>query len=99
MPKRIHFSISTAANAALMGLGNTRRIVLGDTLYEKYSPDEIETILAHEMAVEYAKDHRGKKAVSGAVYGFAGTSLGTEMAKFTMARFLDAMHDLPDDPR
>jgi STE24 endopeptidase len=40
---------TTAANAALMGLGNTRRIVLGDTLYEKYSHDEIETILAHEL--------------------------------------------------
>ena len=33
------------------------------------------------------------------MYGFAGTSLGTEMAKFAMARFLDAMHDVPDDPR
>ena len=54
---------------------------------------------ALHVAVEYAKDHKGKKALSGAVYGFAGTSLGTEMAKFTMARFLDAMHDLPDDPR
>ena len=40
---------TTEANAALMGLGNTRRIVLGDTLYEKYSHDEIETILAHEL--------------------------------------------------
>ena len=40
---------TTAANAALMGLGNTRRIVLGDTLYEKYSHDEIESILAHEL--------------------------------------------------
>jgi STE24 endopeptidase len=40
---------TTAANAALMGLGNTRRIVLGDTLYNKYSHDEIETILAHEL--------------------------------------------------
>jgi len=40
---------TTAANAALMGLGNTRRIVLGDTLYEKYTPDEIESILAHEL--------------------------------------------------
>jgi STE24 endopeptidase len=40
---------TTAANAALMGLGNTRRIVLGDTLMEKYDPDEIETILAHEL--------------------------------------------------
>lgn len=40
---------TTAANAALMGLGNTRRIVLGDTLMEEYDADEIETILAHEL--------------------------------------------------
>ena len=40
---------TTAANAALMGLGNTRRIVLGDTLMEEYEADEIETILAHEL--------------------------------------------------
>jgi STE24 endopeptidase len=43
-------SKTKAANAALMGLGNTRRIVLGDTLYEGYTPEEIETILAHELA-------------------------------------------------
>jgi STE24 endopeptidase len=42
-------SKTTAANAALMGLGNTRRIVLGDTLLADYTPDEIETILAHEL--------------------------------------------------
>ena len=42
-------SKTRAANAALIGLGNTRRIVLGDTLYEGYTPDEIETILAHEL--------------------------------------------------
>lgn len=40
---------TTAANAALMGLGNTRRIVLGDTLLQEYNPDEVETILAHEL--------------------------------------------------
>jgi STE24 endopeptidase len=40
---------TTAANAALMGLGNTRRIVLGDTLMKEYSADEVETILAHEL--------------------------------------------------
>lgn len=37
------------ANAALMGIGNTRRIVLGDTMIEEFSPDEIETVLAHEL--------------------------------------------------
>ncbi len=38
-----------AANAALIGLGNTRRIVLGDTLLENYDADEIESVLAHEL--------------------------------------------------
>jgi len=38
-----------AANAGLTGLGNTRRIILGDTLLEEFSPDEIETVLAHEL--------------------------------------------------
>jgi STE24 endopeptidase len=47
---------TTTANAALMGLGNTRRIVLGDTLYEKYSHDEIETILAHELGHQVHRD-------------------------------------------
>lgn len=40
---------TTAANAALMGLGNTRRIVLGDTMTDRYSIDEIEVVLAHEL--------------------------------------------------
>jgi len=37
------------ANAFLTGIGNTRRIVLGDTMIEEFSNDEIETILAHEL--------------------------------------------------
>src|SRR5579863_4798548 len=40
---------SKKANAALTGLGNTRRIILADTLLEHYSPDEIEAVLAHEL--------------------------------------------------
>jgi len=45
-----------AANAALMGLGNTRRIVLGDTLLANYDADEIETILAHELGHHIHRD-------------------------------------------
>jgi STE24 endopeptidase len=37
------------ANAALTGLGNTRRIILADTLLDNYAPDEIEAVLAHEL--------------------------------------------------
>ncbi|HEU5452717.1 MAG TPA: M48 family metalloprotease, partial [Terriglobales bacterium] len=40
---------SNKANAALTGLGATRRIILADTLLQKYSADEIEAILAHEL--------------------------------------------------
>ena len=40
---------SKKANAALTGLGATRRIILADTLLDHYSPDEIEAVLAHEL--------------------------------------------------
>lgn len=40
---------SKKANAALTGIGSTRRIILADTLLEGYSPDEIEAVLAHEL--------------------------------------------------
>lgn len=40
---------SKKANAALTGLGHTRRIILADTLLDNYTPDEIEAILAHEL--------------------------------------------------
>ncbi|MBI3314264.1 MAG: M48 family metallopeptidase [Candidatus Omnitrophica bacterium] len=37
------------ANAAFMGIGKTRRVVLSDTLLENFSEDEIETVVAHEL--------------------------------------------------
>ena len=40
---------SKKANAALTGLGNTRRIILADTLLANYTTDEIEAVLAHEL--------------------------------------------------
>jgi STE24 endopeptidase len=38
------------ANAALAGLGGTRRILVSDTMLAEYSEDEIEVVLAHELA-------------------------------------------------
>ena len=38
------------ANAALAGLGRTRRVLLSDTLLAEFSPEEIEGVLAHELA-------------------------------------------------
>jgi STE24 endopeptidase len=47
---------TTAANAALMGLGNTRRVVLGDTMLDRYTVDEIEVVLAHELGHHVHRD-------------------------------------------
>ena len=41
---------SRAANAALVGVGPTRRILVSDTLLADYSDAEIEVVLAHELA-------------------------------------------------
>ena len=51
-PRRLSWNLSEKskkANAALTGLGATRRIILADTLLDNYSPDEIEAVLAHEL--------------------------------------------------
>jgi STE24 endopeptidase len=44
------------ANAALVGTGGTRRIIVSDTLLAEYSDDEIEVILAHELGHHVHKD-------------------------------------------
>jgi STE24 endopeptidase len=40
---------SEKPNAMFTGLGNTKRIVLGDTLLAGFSPDEVEAVVAHEL--------------------------------------------------
>ena len=47
----IDFSKKTLkANAAFTGMGKTKRVLLADTLKDKYTHDEVEVILAHEFA-------------------------------------------------
>jgi STE24 endopeptidase len=45
-----------AANAALAGLGGTRRIILGDTLLNEFSADEVEAVIAHELGHHVHRD-------------------------------------------
>jgi len=57
------------ANAALTGLGRTKRIILGDTLLSNYSKDEIETVLAHELG-HYKHKHLLKNILFGTASSF-----------------------------
>lgn len=62
---------SKKANAALTGLGNTRRIILADTLLDNYTPDEIESVLAHELG-HHVHGHIFKSILVQALTTFAG---------------------------
>lgn len=53
------------ANAAFAGLGKTKRIILGDTLLEKFTPDEIAVVFAHEIG-HYRRKHIVKNLFTGA---------------------------------
>jgi STE24 endopeptidase len=62
---------SKKANAALTGLGNTRRIILADTLLADYSADEIEAVLAHELG-HHVHKHIAKGIAVQAAVTFVG---------------------------
>jgi STE24 endopeptidase len=60
---------SKKANAALTGLGATRRIILADTLLDNYSDDEIEAVLAHELG------HHVQRHILKSIFVQAGITL------------------------
>src|SRR5207237_4695559 len=58
---------SRTANAAVVGLGRTRRILLYDTLAAGFRPEEIEAVLAHELGHHVHGDLRRGLLVQGAL--------------------------------
>jgi STE24 endopeptidase len=62
------------ANAAFTGMGKSKRIILGDTLMEKFTPEEIEFVFAHEMG-HYTKKHIVKLVLMSTVSTFLGLYL------------------------
>jgi len=54
---------SSKPNAFFTGFGKSRRIVLYDTLIEKYTNDELLTTLAHEMG-HYKLKHMPKMVIA-----------------------------------
>ncbi len=69
---RLGLSIETSkANAMLTGIGSTRRVLMGDTLLDQFSPDEIEVIFAHEVG-HHVHRHIRKMIFEGLVVSTAG---------------------------
>ena len=78
---------SKKANAALTGLGNTRRIILADTLLDNYSADEVEAVLAHELGHHVHKHILKSIGVQAAV-----TMLGFWAANWTLHYAVERRH-------
>ena len=76
---------SRKANAALTGLGATRRILLADTLLANYSHDEIEAVLAHELG-HHVHRHIPKSVVVRVVVTFAGFWAANQVLSFAVER-------------
>jgi STE24 endopeptidase len=76
---------SKKANAALTGLGNTRRIILADTLLDNYSTDEIEAVLAHELG-HHVHRHILKSIVVQAATTFVGFWAGNWVLHYAVER-------------
>lgn len=62
---------SKKTNAALVGLGNTRRIILSDTLLEQFNDEEVEAVLAHEFG-HHVRHHVFRLIVVQAIGTYVG---------------------------
>ena len=84
---------SRTANAAVIGLGRTRRILLYDTLTAGFRPEEIEAVLAHELGHHAHGDLRRGLLVQGALsvatFWIASHALRAGVGRFGYASVAD----------
>jgi len=74
------------ANAAFTGLGKTKRIILGDTLLDSYSENEIETVIAHEVG-HYKHKHITKNIIIGTLSSFITLFLIAKLYELSLSWF------------
>ena len=70
----------------LQDLEKKKRIILGDTLLDNFSDDEIETVIAHELG-HYKKKHIVKNIIFGTVTSFLTLFIIAYLYKNSLAWF------------
>jgi len=94
---------SKKANAALMGIGATRRIILADTLLQNYTGDEIEAVLAHELG-HHVRRHILKGILTQVAITFFGFWLTDRVLRYALshdwfpALYSDRLYDFANLP-
>ncbi|MGH7197465.1 MAG: M48 family metallopeptidase [Candidatus Omnitrophota bacterium] len=69
------------ANAALVGIGKSRRVLLGDTLLQRFSVPEIEMVVAHEVG-----HHVKRHILKSLAFNLAATLLGFYLLRLLSVR-------------
>jgi STE24 endopeptidase len=74
------------ANAAFTGIGKSKRIILGDTLVQNFTDDEVETVFAHELG-HYKKKHIWMMMIVGTLISFLGLFLTAQLYGLSLPWF------------
>ncbi|HEY1772339.1 MAG TPA: M48 family metallopeptidase [Gammaproteobacteria bacterium] len=84
-------------NAYATGIGNTKRIVLWDTIIKQFTPDELLMVMGHEMG-HYVLDHVWKGLAFFSALLLLGLWLVHRTAGWALRRFADmtGVRDLSD---
>jgi STE24 endopeptidase len=73
-------------NAYATGIGNTKRIVLWDTIIKQFTPDELLMVMGHEMG-HYVLNHVWKGILFASLFILAGLYLVHRTAAWILRRF------------
>ena len=73
-------------NAYATGIGDTKRIVLWDTIIKQFTPDELLMVMGHEMG-HYVLNHVWKGIFFGSLFLLAGLYLVHRTAGWVLRRF------------
>lgn len=80
----LDFSRRTAeANAAVIGLGRSRRVVIADTLLAEFSADEVDAVVAHELGHHVHRDVQ-RLLLGNAVIMWLGLFAASRAAPFAL---------------
>ena len=80
----LDFSRRTAeANAAVIGLGRSRRVVIADTLLAEFTPGEVDAVVAHELGHHVHRDVQ-RLLLGNAVLMWLGLFVASRLATAAM---------------